>query len=154
MFIRSAAEDYDQAGDVEQQQDESSGRGALNSGPQQGTSASKESQSSDMQNNPLRSLGDAVQEIRQRFDDILNNAADDPAPPKLADVSEPSQLEYLKPDDEDQNMQALGPAGAEEAARLQDLKLVDDEGNVVNYVNEHGEIVHDVGQGRRGQDAL
>ncbi|KZV73642.1 hypothetical protein PENSPDRAFT_268056 [Peniophora sp. CONT] len=122
-----AAEDQEQAGDVDQQQDEATGVGALKSGPQQGTSTSQESRSTDMQSNPLRSLGDAVQEIRQRFDDILNSAAEDTAPPKLADVSEPSQLEYLRPDDDDQNMQALGPAGAEEAARLQDLKLIDDE---------------------------
>ncbi|VDB91850.1 unnamed protein product [Peniophora sp. CBMAI 1063] len=126
-----AVEDQGQAGDIEQQQDEASGRGALNSGPQQGTSTSQESRSMDMQSNPLRSLGDAIQEIRQRFDDILNSAAEEAAPPKLADVSEPSQLEYLRPDDEDQNMQALGPAGAEEAARLQDLTLIDDEADVM-----------------------
>ena len=32
-----------------------------------------------MQNNPLRSLSDAMNEIRQRFDDILNSAAEDAA---------------------------------------------------------------------------
>jgi midasin len=122
-------QDVEQAALLEQPhagQPESTGVGSSNIGVQQGHATSQDSRPADLQNNPLRSLGDALQEIRQRFDDILQNGADDQPVQKPADVPEKSQLEYLRPDDEDQNIQALGPAGAEEVARLQDLKLIDD----------------------------
>jgi midasin len=58
------------------------------------------------------------------------NANDQPSsahqPTQPADSA---QLEYVRPD-EDAEMEALGPAGEEEAARLSDLKLIDDEAPV------------------------
>ena len=39
---------------------------------------------------------------------------------------EPSQLQYSHPEDQDQDMEALGAAGDEEAARLKDLTLLDE----------------------------
>jgi len=76
--------------------------------------------------NPLRSLGDTTKEVRQRFDDILNAAETDVPAEQVAGADEASQIEYLKPDDVDHDMQALGPAGEEQMAKLDQLKLVDD----------------------------
>lgn len=45
---------------------------------------------------------------------------------------EASQVEYLNPDDEDQNMQALGPAGEEQVAKLDELRLADDDGQMLD----------------------
>jgi midasin len=73
--------------------------------------------------NPLRDLGGALNEIRKQFNDILEAQEQPSAMPHPADSA---QLEYVRPD-EDAEMEALGPAGEEEAARLGDLKLVDDE---------------------------
>lgn len=80
--------------------------------------------------NPLRSLGDALKEIQQRFDEILDQDADTPQV-KPGDVdSKDEQLEYLRPDDEDVEMQALGPAEKQDAAKLNELKMADgDEDN-------------------------
>lgn len=76
--------------------------------------------------NPLRSLGDALREISQRFDEILPGDPEQAHPKDTAmDTSNASQLEYIHPDDVDE-MQALGPAGDEEVAKLNDLHLVDD----------------------------
>lgn len=84
--------------------------------------------SSQLTHNPLRNLGDALKELRQRFDDILESSAP-PAPggPQPNTVAPDTQLEYLQPDGEDQDMQALGPAGEEEVAKLNELKIVDEE---------------------------
>ncbi|KAI0036574.1 midasin [Vararia minispora EC-137] len=103
--------------------------GTTTVGLRQGTTASQDALPSELQSNPLRSLGDALQEIRQRFDEILQRAGgEDWRAPNSVDVSaQTPQLEYLQPDDEDQNIRALGPAGTEEAARLQDLKIVHEE---------------------------
>ncbi|KAI0060319.1 hypothetical protein BV25DRAFT_1871299 [Artomyces pyxidatus] len=108
--------------------DDAEGRGSNAAGVQSGTAPSQESHQRELSSNPLRSLGDTLKEIRQRFDDILeaDSSAEQPVP-HAADVAEPSQLEYLRPDDVDQGMQALGPAGAEQVAKLSDLKLVDDQ---------------------------
>ncbi len=58
------------------------------------------------------------------FDEILNNEqpADKPTRAETAD-----QVEYIRPDEEDQEMQALGPAEDEQTAKLRDLKLLDDD---------------------------
>lgn len=77
--------------------------------------------------NPLRSLGDALKEIRQRFDEILNSEAADQPKQNIGPPEAPGQLEYLQPDDEDEDMQALGPAGEEQVAKLNDLKFVEDD---------------------------
>lgn len=76
--------------------------------------------------NPLRSLGDALKEIQQHFDEILDNEGGDNPQPKGDNVEVPSQVEYLRPEDGDYDMQALGPAEEEQVARLNDLNLVDE----------------------------
>jgi len=45
---------------------------------------------------------------------------------------EASQVEYLRPDDVDHDIQALGPAGEEQVAKLNDLKLIDDDGRLLD----------------------
>ena len=71
-------------------------------------------------------------EIRQRFDEILNPSSETDEIPALPNdqlrPTEASQVEYAHPDEVDQEMQALGPAENEfDAAKLNDLKLVDDD---------------------------
>ena len=100
-------------------------------GRQQGSALSKPNPQ--LSNNPLRSLGDAMCEIRQRFDEILD-ARDLPGSPRElgGDSTDVSQVEYLRPDDVEHNIQALGPAGEEQVAKLKELKLVDDEGQLLD----------------------
>ena len=76
--------------------------------------------------NPLRSIGDALKEIQQRFEDILGGEQRDIPCEHTGDTSIPSQVEYLHPGDADYDMQALGPAGEEQVAKLDDLKIVDE----------------------------
>ncbi|KAG9000235.1 hypothetical protein FRB93_012775 [Tulasnella sp. JGI-2019a] len=86
--------------------------------------------------NPLRNLGDALKEIRRRFQDILESSREENAPEKTSpdngeqqrnDKDDDMQLEYLQHDEEQEEMQALGPAGPEEATKLRDLKISEDE---------------------------
>lgn len=80
--------------------------------------------------NPLRSLGDALNQIRQRFDEILKPSDDKPAEVSQEPQRDPntqSQVEYLRPDDIDNDMQAMGPAGDEQVAKLNQLTIIDDE---------------------------
>lgn len=77
-------------------------------------------------NNPLRNLGDALKEVRRNLDQILENS-DVSEPTPIPSISqEPSQLQYSHIEDQDQDMEALGTAGEEEAARLNDLTLLDE----------------------------
>jgi midasin len=106
---------------------EADGAGATSDdvGAQHGVAPAKAA--TQLHTNPLRNLGDALREIRQQMDDILN-ASERPMPQATPQPSDADgKLEYLRPDDEDQDMEALGPAGEEEAARLSELKIVDDE---------------------------
>ncbi|KAG5644766.1 hypothetical protein DXG03_007674 [Asterophora parasitica] len=108
---------------VDAQNADSQAAGAASSGAQEGRMPSQpESQST---TNPLRSLGDALKEIRQRFDDIISGEQHNVPREKMGDVGAPSQVEYLQPDDVDHDMEALGPAGEEQVAKLNELKLVD-----------------------------
>lgn len=75
-----------------------------------------------LSSNPLRSLGDATKEIRQRLDGILENNSNQSF---KSDVVEPKRVEYLQPNDEDYDMQALGPASDEKVARLDELNILD-----------------------------
>ncbi|PFH53375.1 hypothetical protein AMATHDRAFT_1433 [Amanita thiersii Skay4041] len=94
------------------------------------------------ESNPIRSLGDALKEIHQRFDEILNSEPRNSLQEKVGDTSARSQLEYLRPDDVDHEMQALGPAGEEQIAKLDDLQLTDDDvaGNDVLPMNVDPEL--------------
>ena len=62
---------------------------------------------------------------------------------------EASQLQYSHPEDQDQDMEALGAAGEEEAARLNDLTLLDEAQPMVDMVPME---VNDTGvEGRQDQ---
>ncbi|KAK0464246.1 midasin nuclear AAA ATPase [Desarmillaria tabescens] len=75
---------------------------------------------------PMRSIGDALKEVRQQFNDIQNSDRNDAPQEKPISSEGTEQLEYLRPDDQDQEMQALGPAGEEQRAKLNELNLLDD----------------------------
>lgn len=99
--------------------------GADGTGVQQGQQALQAS--TQTTSDPMRSIGDALKEVRQQFNDILNGDRNDAPQEKPINSEGTQQLEYLRPDDEDQEMQALGPAGEEQSAKLNELKLLDDE---------------------------
>ncbi|KDR82591.1 hypothetical protein GALMADRAFT_206424 [Galerina marginata CBS 339.88] len=104
---------------------EGNGTGSAATGAQQGRNSSQ----SEIQplSNPLRSLGDALQEIRQRFDEILNSDPNDAPREQVGESNKQSQLEYLLPKDVDHNNQALGPAGEEQVAKLNQLSIIEEE---------------------------
>lgn len=77
--------------------------------------------------NPLRSLGDALKEIRHRFEEILSPQQPDAPVENMEESASQSQIQYLQPEDVDHDMQALGPAGEEQTAKLDQLTLLDDE---------------------------
>lgn len=99
--------------------------GAAPTGSQQGHQSSP--LDSQLSNNPLRSLGDALKEIRERFDQILDSEQSDAPREKPGTAPESSQVEYLHPDDADHDMEALGPAGDEQVAKLNQLNIMDGE---------------------------
>ncbi|KAJ7625290.1 midasin nuclear AAA ATPase [Mycena polygramma] len=100
--------------------------GASADGPQEGHAQSQSD--TQLASNPLRSLGDALKEIRQRFDQILDaDESEAPRQQPMPTDEEASRAEYLRPDDADHDMQALGPAGEEQVAKLNELTLIDAE---------------------------
>ncbi|KAI0328990.1 midasin [Cubamyces sp. BRFM 1775] len=82
-----------------------------------------------LQNNPLRSLGDALKEISQRIDEILDSEGPQERAEQHMDTSGASQLEYLRPEEDKgaDEMQALGPAQQDDVAKLNDLKFLDED---------------------------
>jgi midasin len=88
--------------------------------------------------------GDTQQEILQHFDDILENPEYEDLPtPQIMDISEITQLEYVQSEDDAKGLQALGPASADEAARLNELTVaktdmedVGDQGTEPVVINE------------------
>ncbi|KAI0081619.1 midasin [Panus rudis PR-1116 ss-1] len=78
-----------------------------------------------LSSNPMRSLGDALREIAQRFDEILEGDSSD-KPPQAQDPTA-GQLEYVQEHDDAADMQALGPAGHDEVAKLNELKMANQE---------------------------
>ena len=73
--------------------------------------------------NPLRSLQDAVTEVQRRFETILSRSE-----PNQNGPAEFEQVEYASPEEENQEMQALGPRHDDaDPSRLRDLKIVEDE---------------------------
>jgi midasin len=109
----------------EPQVGDSRNTGTASTGLQQGSAPSQPGLQ--LSANPLRSLGDALKEIRQRFDHILDAQDQDTEQMQPGEATQPLQLEYVLPDDTDHDMQALGPAGEEQVAKLKELKLIDDE---------------------------
>ncbi|KAJ6585296.1 midasin nuclear AAA ATPase [Mycena capillaripes] len=105
---------------------ESEVAGSSADGPQEGHAQSQSE--TQLSSNPLRSLGDALKEIRQRFDQILDaDESDNPRAQPMPTDEEASGAEYLRPEDADHDMQALGPAGEEQVAKLNELTLIDPE---------------------------
>ncbi|KAJ7600863.1 midasin nuclear AAA ATPase [Mycena floridula] len=103
----------------QQTQNSSDNAGSLQKGDQPSPADSA------LSNNPLRSLGDALKEIRHRFDEILESDPNSGPQEPTGEVSEPKQVEFLRPDDVDHDMQALGAAGDEQVAKLNQLTILD-----------------------------
>ncbi|EAL18568.1 hypothetical protein CNBJ2090 [Cryptococcus deneoformans B-3501A] len=87
---------------------------------------------SDNQSQPQlsRSLGDILQEIRRRHDEILSQQEreEQPSDNQRAPEETSGQVEYVKEDEaKEDDQQALGKAGDEERQKLEDLKIVDEE---------------------------
>ncbi|KAH9851719.1 midasin [Lenzites betulinus] len=82
-----------------------------------------------LQNNPLRSIGDALREISQRMDEILESEGPQERQEQQMDTSGAPQLEYLRPEEDkgSDEMQALGPAQQEDVAKLNELKFLDED---------------------------
>jgi midasin len=77
--------------------------------------------------NPLRSLGDALREVSQRFNEILESNHESQDQTAAMDDYKPAQVEYLQNDDSKEDMQALGPARQDEVARLSELNIADED---------------------------
>ncbi|KAF9046525.1 hypothetical protein BJ165DRAFT_1527609 [Panaeolus papilionaceus] len=104
---------------------DSQAAGAASQGAQQGQDPS-DAQTGPSPDQP-RSLGDTLKEISHRFEEILNSEKNKAPEPSTAQDPQPSQVEYLHPDDTDHDMQALGPALDEKMANLNQLNIVDDD---------------------------
>ena len=98
--------------------------GSANASTEAGTTPSLDKVSQNAPYDHARSLGDASKETIRHSDDILES---DHSRAEQAMVDpKPSYLQYLHENDVDHEMQALGPAGAEEVAKLSELHLIDD----------------------------
>ncbi|ORY30348.1 hypothetical protein BCR39DRAFT_598381 [Naematelia encephala] len=73
-----------------------------------------------------RSLGDIMKDIRRRRDEILAQRERDESAAQPSSNEASGQVEYLQ-DDQEEDTQALGPAGEEQRQKLEDLNIVDDE---------------------------
>ncbi|KAI0647852.1 midasin [Trametes meyenii] len=95
-----------------------------------------------LQNNPLRSLGDALREISQRMDEILNSEGPQERHGQM-DASAAPKLEYLRQDEDKgaEEMQALGPAQQEDVAKLNDLNFLDEEKELADTIQPMDEDV-------------
>ena len=98
--------------------------GGANAGTEVGTTPSLDKVSQNVSHDHERSLGDAFKETVRHTDDILESD-DAPVEQKMVDPKS-SHLQYLHENDVDHDMQALGPAGTEEVAKLSELHLIDD----------------------------
>ena len=75
-----------------------------------------------------------MKEVRRNLDQILESSKV-PEPTPLPSTSQDApQLQYSHLEDQDQDMEALGAAGEEEAARLNDLTLLDEAQPVTDTV--------------------
>ncbi|KAF8711008.1 ATPase, partial [Rhizoctonia solani] len=91
----------------------------------QGTSQRQEKPPKQELPNPLRSLGDASKEIQRRVDEILNRQNAPSIQPEP--VQDAAEVEYMQNEDDDQEMQALGPSNeVDETAKLRDLRIDED----------------------------
>lgn len=98
------------------------------SGTQRGSARALPQDSRPLSANPFRSPGDALQEITKRFQEILeNDGGTEPAPKAQAERDDPTQAEYIREDETQDAMQALGPARDEHEAKLRDLNIMDED---------------------------
>lgn len=97
--------------------------GAVNASAEAGTAPSRENVPHSASPGHERRLGDAFKETIIHSDGILES--DHTPAEKSTPNPETSDLQYLPEDDVDHDMQALGPAGIEEVAKLSELHLVD-----------------------------
>jgi len=103
---------------------EKGGGGSANTSTEAGTTPSLDKVPQSVPNDNAHSLGDAFKDTIRHSDDILEN---DSVTTEQAMVDlKSSHLQYLHENDVDHDMQALGPAGAEEVAKLSELQLIDD----------------------------
>ena len=86
-----------------------------------------EAQQQPSSTNPLRSLGDALREISQRFNEILESTPKPAEQKPSANDTKPAQVEYVQNDETQEEMQVLGPAREDEVAKLRELNLTDNE---------------------------
>lgn len=121
MFLRAAPQSQQQQSSTSDQQQAD--------GPVDSSGAPLPS---DNQSQPQssRSLGDILQEIRRRRDEILSQQERvEQTSDNQETLEETSgQVEYVKEDEaKEDDQQALGKAGDEERQKLEDLKIVDEE---------------------------
>lgn len=121
MFLRAAPQSQQQQSSTSDQQQAD--------GPVDSSGAPLPS---DNQSQPQssRSLGDILQEIRRRRDEILSQQERVEQPSDNQETLEETsgQVEYVKEDEaKEDDQQALGKAGDEERQKLEDLKIVDEE---------------------------
>jgi len=102
---------------------EKGGGGSANASTEAGTTPSLDKVPQSLPKDNARSLGDASKETIRHSDDILENDSVT-AEQAMVDLKS-AHLQYLHENDVDHDMQALGPAGAEEVAKLSELQLVD-----------------------------
>ncbi|KAL4081238.1 P-loop containing nucleoside triphosphate hydrolase protein [Scleroderma citrinum] len=98
--------------------------GAGSEGAQSGPAHPQQSHALPLVPDPLRKLGDALNEIQQRFDEIFG-PPEQTHPPE--DAPEPDDIQQVmyELDELDDSMQALGPAAEEQVAKLRELTLVE-----------------------------
>ncbi|KAL5501448.1 MDN1 [Sanghuangporus vaninii] len=84
--------------------------------------------------NPHRSLGDALREVKRRFDEILD-ATD--AHLRETVAAEQSVIEYAPDESTEDDMQALGPAVDEETAKLNKLSLIEEQEHLLNSISQN-----------------
>lgn len=122
-----ATESQAEPANTEEVQVASGSDAATGQGQQSSAQSSSHMQPQPLVNNPTRSLGDALKEITKRFDEILHREVPRPDAQTQADPSTATEVEYLHEQEEDE-MQALGPSGPEKNAKLDELKFTTEEG--------------------------
>lgn len=103
---------------------EKGGGDSANASTEAGTAPCLDRVPQSVPNDNARSLGDASKETIRHSDEILENDSST-VEQTVVDLKS-SHLQYLHENDVDHDMQALGPAGAEEVAKLSELQLKDD----------------------------
>ena len=95
-----------------------------------------------------RSLGDIMQDIRRRRDEILaQQEREEPSTNPDEAEQAPGQVEHLLESDTDEGLQALGAAGEEERQKLEDLNIVDEDMEGEAEADQRGMEDDDVEEG-------